>query len=43
MLRIANRQALIGLAMVAIAVCTAVWLVLLVVGLTWWVGLLGQS
>lgn len=40
LLRIANRQALVGLAMVALAVCTAVWLVLLVVGLTWWVGLL---
>ena len=42
LLRIANRQALVGLATVAVAVCSAVWLVLLVVGLTWWVGLLAS-
>ncbi len=40
LLRLANVQALLGLAMVALAVCCAVWLVLTVVGLTWWVGLL---
>lgn len=39
LLRFANVQALLGLAMVAIAVCSAVWLVLTFVGLTWWVGL----
>lgn len=40
LLKIANVEALIGLAMVALAVCTAVWLVLMVVGMTWIVGLL---
>jgi O-antigen/teichoic acid export membrane protein len=40
LLRIANVEALVGLGTVAIAVCTAVWLVLMVVGLTWFVGLL---
>jgi O-antigen/teichoic acid export membrane protein len=42
LLKIANVEALIGLAMVALAVSTAVWLVLLVVGLTWFVGLLAS-
>lgn len=40
LLRIANVEALVGLSTVAVAVCTAVWLVLMVVGLTWIVGLL---
>jgi hypothetical protein len=40
LLRIANVEALVGLSMVAVTVCTAVWLVLMVVGLTWIVGLL---
>lgn len=40
LLRIANVEALVGLSMVALTVCTAVWLVLTVVGLTWIVGLL---
>jgi hypothetical protein len=40
LLRLANVEALIGLGTVAMAVCTAVWLVLMVVGLTWFVGLL---
>jgi O-antigen/teichoic acid export membrane protein len=40
LLRYANVQAILGLAMVAIAVCSAVWMVLLFVGLTWPVGLL---
>jgi len=40
LLKIANVEALIGLATVALSVCTAVWLVLLVVGLTWIIGLL---
>ena len=35
MLRLANVQALAGLLMVALAVCLAVWLVLVVVGLDW--------
>jgi hypothetical protein len=39
LLKIANVEALIGLATVSLSVCTAVWLVLLVVGLTWIVGL----
>lgn len=42
LLRIANVEALIGLAMVSVAVCTAVWLVLMVVGLTWIVGFLAS-
>ncbi len=41
MLRLANVQALWGLGMVALAVCSAVWLVLMVVGLNWAVALLG--
>jgi O-antigen/teichoic acid export membrane protein len=40
LLRYANIQAIAGLAMVAVAVCSAVWLVLLFVGLSWPVGLL---
>jgi O-antigen/teichoic acid export membrane protein len=40
MLRYANVQAILGLAMVAVAVCAAVWMVLLFVGLGWLVGLL---
>jgi len=40
LLKIANVEALVGLAMVALAVSLAVWLVLLVVGLTWLVALL---
>lgn len=40
LLRYANVQAIVGLAMVAIAVCAAVWMVLLFVGLNWPVGLL---
>ena len=42
LLKIANVEALIGLAMVALAVCTAVWLVLMVVGLSWFVALLAS-
>jgi O-antigen/teichoic acid export membrane protein len=38
LLRLANVQSLIGLALVAVAVCSAVWLVLIVVGLSWLVG-----
>jgi O-antigen/teichoic acid export membrane protein len=41
LLRYANVQAILGLAMVAIAVCAAVWMVLIFVGLSWPVGLLG--
>lgn len=40
LLRYANIQAIVGLAMVALAVCAAVWMVLLVVGLNWLTGLL---
>ena len=40
MLRLANMQALAGLLMEALAVCLAVWLVLVVVGLGWAVALL---
>ena len=39
LLRYANVQAIVGLAMVAVAVCAAVWMVLSFVGLTWVVGL----
>jgi O-antigen/teichoic acid export membrane protein len=39
MLRMANVQALVGLLMEALAVCLAVWLVLVVVGLDWAVAL----
>jgi O-antigen/teichoic acid export membrane protein len=39
LLRYANVQAILGLAMVAIAVSAAVWLVLLFVGLTWPLGI----
>jgi O-antigen/teichoic acid export membrane protein len=39
LLRYANVQAIVGLAMVAVAVCAAVWMVLLFVGLSWMVGL----
>ncbi len=39
LLRIANVQALFGLLTVALAVTSAVWLVLLVVGLNWIIGL----
>jgi O-antigen/teichoic acid export membrane protein len=42
LLKIANVEALIGLAMVALAVCTAVWLVLMVVGMSWFVALLAS-
>jgi O-antigen/teichoic acid export membrane protein len=40
MLRYANVQAILGLGMVALAACAAVWMVLLFVGLSWPVGLL---
>jgi O-antigen/teichoic acid export membrane protein len=40
LLRYANVQAILGLGMVAIAVCAAVWMVLSFVGLTWPVALL---
>jgi O-antigen/teichoic acid export membrane protein len=43
LLRYANVQAILGLAMVALAVCAAVWMVLLVVGLTWPTGLLAGA
>jgi hypothetical protein len=43
LLRYANVQALLGLAMVALAVCAAVWMVLLVVGLNWPTGLLAGA
>jgi O-antigen/teichoic acid export membrane protein len=39
LLKYANVQAILGLAMVAVAVCAAVWMVLLFVGLTWLVGI----
>jgi O-antigen/teichoic acid export membrane protein len=39
LLRYANVQAIVGLAMVAVAVCSAVWMVLLFVGLSWPVAL----
>jgi O-antigen/teichoic acid export membrane protein len=40
LLRYANVQAILGLAFVAVAVCAAVWMILLFVGLTWPLGLL---
>ncbi len=40
LLRYANVQAILGLVMVAIAVCSAIWMVLLFVGVQWPVGLL---
>jgi O-antigen/teichoic acid export membrane protein len=43
LLRYANVQAIIGLAMVAVAVCAAVWMALLFVGLSWPVGLLAGA
>ena len=39
LLRHANVQAILGLAMVAFAVCSAVWMVLMVTGLNWLSGL----
>jgi MFS family permease len=41
LLRYANVQAIVGLAMVALAVCVAVWMVLLFVGLSWLAGIGG--
>jgi O-antigen/teichoic acid export membrane protein len=43
LLRYANVQAILGLAVVALAVCAAVWMVLLVVGLNWPTGLLAGT
>src|ERR1700734_1547593 len=43
LLRYANIQAILGLAMVAVAVCTAVWMALLFVGMSWPVGLLAGA
>ena len=43
MLRYANVQALLGLGMVAVAACAAIWMVLLFVGLSWPVGLLAGA
>lgn len=43
LLRYANVQAILGLAIVAVAVCAAVWMVLLFVGLTWPLGLLAGA
>jgi putative flippase GtrA len=43
LLRYANIQAILGLAMVAVAACAAVWMVLLFVGLCWPVGLLAAA
>jgi hypothetical protein len=40
LLRYANRQAILGLAFVAVAISTAVWMVLLFVGLSWPVAVL---
>ena len=40
LLRYANVQAIVGLGMVAVAVCSAVWMVLLFIGLSWPTGLL---
>jgi O-antigen/teichoic acid export membrane protein len=40
MLRYANVQAIVGLGMVAVAACAAVWMVVLFVGLSWPAGLL---
>jgi small-conductance mechanosensitive channel len=41
LLRFANVQAILGLAMVAVAICAAIWMVLLFVGLNWPSGLFG--
>jgi O-antigen/teichoic acid export membrane protein len=43
LLRVANVQALLGLSMVALAVSCAVWLVLIVVGLSWPVAVLAAG
>jgi putative flippase GtrA len=43
LLRYANVQAIVGLAMVAVAVCSAVWMVLLFVGLSWPVALFASA
>jgi O-antigen/teichoic acid export membrane protein len=43
LLRHANVQAILGLAMVALALCAAVWMVLLVVGLSWLSGLFAAA
>src|ERR1700735_4054553 len=43
LLRYANTQAILGLAMVAVAACSAVWMVLLFVGLTWLVALFASA
>ena len=43
LLKIANVQALLGLVTVALAISCAVWLVLLVVGLTWFVAVLAAA
>ena len=42
LLRYANTQAIVGLGMVALAVCVAVWMVLLFVGLNWPTALLAR-
>lgn len=43
LLRYANVQAIVGLGMVAVAVCSAVWMVLLFIGLSWPVGLVAGA
>lgn len=43
LLRLANIQALLGLFMVALAISCAVWLILIVVGLSWPVALLAAA
>ncbi len=43
LLRYANVQAIAGLGMVAVAVCSAVWMVLLFIGLSWPVGLVAGA
>jgi O-antigen/teichoic acid export membrane protein len=43
LLRYANSQAILGLAMVAVAACAAVWMALLFVGLSWPVGFLAGA
>ena len=43
MLRYANVQAILGLGMVALAACAAIWMVLLFVGLSWPVGRLAGA
>src|SRR6202020_2688355 len=43
LLRYANVQAILGLGMVAVAACSAIWMVLRFVGLSWPVGLFASA